>query len=261
MSTPRPDALLPGEPDPLENLHGFYTTFGSRFPGSRVRREPNLILVDSALGFPEMNVAFVESSEGGLRSAELAARYFRERSRSWRLEGPLSLARELTGAQEALGLGEPQMRPAMLLLPETFRRRDPPSGLRIETVDSPERGAVFLRTLVEGTFGAPTDAVPRDVDWELPPQMRCYLGLLDHEPVGTAILFAHHRVAGVYAVSTTVKARRQGVGRALTERAVADGLDAGCRLSFLQSSGMARSLYQEMGYTWAFDRPNWNPAD
>ena len=67
------------------------------------------------------------------------------------------------------------------------------------------------------------------------PSVRLYLGLMNGEPVATALLFLAAGVAGLYAVATAPHARRRGIGTALSRAALVTGRDLGYHLGVLQS--------------------------
>jgi ribosomal protein S18 acetylase RimI-like enzyme len=66
--------------------------------------------------------------------------------------------------------------------------------------------------------------------------------------VGYSLAIASRRAAGVYNVGTLQAARRRGVGTALTWAAVAAGRELGLDCAVLQSSEMAVSMYEAMGF-------------
>jgi GNAT superfamily N-acetyltransferase len=66
--------------------------------------------------------------------------------------------------------------------------------------------------------------------------------------VATAIAFDHHADCGVYNMSTLERARRQGLGTALTARHVRDAAERGCSTASLQSTAMAESVYAAVGF-------------
>lgn len=74
-----------------------------------------------------------------------------------------------------------------------------------------------------------------------------YLARMGDRPVGTCALHTG-RAAGLYAVGTLPMARRRGVGRALTYRALADAASAGHRIATLTASGLGESLYRTLGF-------------
>jgi ribosomal protein S18 acetylase RimI-like enzyme len=55
-------------------------------------------------------------------------------------------------------------------------------------------------------------------------------------------------VVGVYNIAVVPRVRRQGMGRALTARVLADGFAAGADLAYLQASTDGRPLYESMGF-------------
>lgn len=68
------------------------------------------------------------------------------------------------------------------------------------------------------------------------------------ENVGTAIAFDHDGDCGIFNMSTLERARRQGLGTALTARHVHDAVARGCSTATLQSTPMAEHLYYGVGF-------------
>jgi GNAT superfamily N-acetyltransferase len=66
--------------------------------------------------------------------------------------------------------------------------------------------------------------------------------------VATAIAFDHQGDCGIYNMSTLERARRQGLGAALTARHVHDAAERGCATASLQSTPMAERVYAAVGY-------------
>ena len=71
---------------------------------------------------------------------------------------------------------------------------------------------------------------------------------LDGENVATAIGFDHHGNTGVFNVGTLERARRRGLGTALTLRHLHDALARGCSTASLPSTPMAERLYAAAGF-------------
>jgi GNAT superfamily N-acetyltransferase len=91
------------------------------------------------------------------------------------------------------------------------------------------------------------------------PDLTHYLAFMAGRPVGTAIRFSSHRIAGVFNVSTVPDYRRRGIGAALAWRAALDGLAEGCIASALQASAMGEPVYRGMGYRAALTYHLWLP--
>ena len=93
------------------------------------------------------------------------------------------------------------------------------------------------------------------------PRVRLAVGYLDGAPVSGAAAIRAEGTIGIYAVGTVERARRRGIGRAVTWAAI----DAGrtgwdSEIAILQSSEMGAAVYRSMGfeeisrYIW-LDRP------
>jgi predicted GNAT family acetyltransferase len=71
---------------------------------------------------------------------------------------------------------------------------------------------------------------------------------LGGENVATAMAFDHGGDCGIYNVTTLERARRRGLGTALTTLHVHDALARGCRTASLQSTEMAERVYAAVGF-------------
>ena len=79
-----------------------------------------------------------------------------------------------------------------------------------------------------------------------------FVGRADGRPVSKAMAFVEAGVIGIYDVSTRAEARRRGYGSAITATALAAGKRAGCAAGVLQSSAMARGMYEAQGFRFLF---------
>jgi ribosomal protein S18 acetylase RimI-like enzyme len=71
---------------------------------------------------------------------------------------------------------------------------------------------------------------------------------LGGESVATAMAFDRDRDCGIYNVTTLERARRRGLGTALTTLHLHDALARGCRTASLQSTPMAEGVYAAVGF-------------
>ena len=71
---------------------------------------------------------------------------------------------------------------------------------------------------------------------------------IDGEMVAAALAYDFGGDSGIYNVGTVEKARRRGLGTALTAAQVHDARDRGCRTASLQSTEMAERVYAVVGF-------------
>ena len=89
------------------------------------------------------------------------------------------------------------------------------------------------------------------------PGVRCYVGEVDGGPVTTGIGVTLGAFVGIFNVATPPAHRRRGYGAAVTARAVTDGLAAGAKWSWLQSSPPGYQVYQRLGFRTVESWPIW----
>jgi ribosomal protein S18 acetylase RimI-like enzyme len=94
-------------------------------------------------------------------------------------------------------------------------------------------------------IGGLPDGLLRGVDERA---FRVLVARVEGEGVAAAIAFDHHDDCGIFHVATIERARRRGLGTALTARAVHDATARGCRTASLQSTQMAERVYTAVGF-------------
>ena len=85
----------------------------------------------------------------------------------------------------------------------------------------------------------------RDVD---PHAFHLLIAGDDGEHVATSLAFDDGDDTGIFNVSTVARARRRGLGTALTARLVHDALARGRASATLQSTPMAERIYAAVGF-------------
>jgi len=126
-------------------------------------------------------------------------------------------------------------------------------GFSVERVRDEARLAEWIEALGSGFGEGPVEAewvgeVYRKLGFEDEGLWRHYLGRLDGTPVATATLFFGAGVAGVYFVCTVERARRRGIGAAVTLAALREARDLGYTVGVLGSSEMGYPVYRRLGF-------------
>jgi ribosomal protein S18 acetylase RimI-like enzyme len=129
-----------------------------------------------------------------------------------------------------------------------------PAGLQIRRLDPAH--ARLHADLAAAGFEAPVEHFRRLMTPAIlaGPGMRCYIGELDGETVTTGLGATANGAVGIFDIATPPRFRRRGYGAAVTARAVEDGVAAGARWAWLQSSDAGFAVYERLGFrtieTW-----------
>lgn len=166
--------------------------------------------------------------------------------------GPTSAPADLEAKLRAHGLHCQRRLPGMSCDLDRMRTGFPrPSGLVIRPLEDfsifhqhehPFFGpanTVRRRNLIEG-IGFMTRREPERA-WH-------FVAFLEGVPVGCATMFLGAGVAGLYHVATVARARRQGIGKAVTLAALEHARGLGCRVSILHASAEGEPIYRRIGY-------------
>jgi GNAT superfamily N-acetyltransferase len=145
---------------------------------------------------------------------------------------------------------EPSMAADLGALPEEI---DYSPHLVIERLRDDEELDIWASTLAQGFGEGEREAnwvrdVYRKIDLRDDSPFQHYLAWMDGEAVSTATLFLGAGVAGIYFVMTVPKARRQGIGAAITLAALRDAHDRDYRVGVLGSSQAGYRVYQRIGF-------------
>jgi GNAT superfamily N-acetyltransferase len=229
-----------------ENFVASFAKLVEHCPGGERRRLGAVFAYASGLPIALFNGCVVVEA-CTFDELDAALRWVRARAVPHRVFVAPSLAAGLAKVAQAHGLErEPTPYPGMVLHPVPGAPSSSP-GVTVVSVDD-ARIEEFLRVGM-------CSGLPRDVAERLfspaflgDPDVHAFIGRLRGRPVGYAAAIRSEGANGVYNVGTLPEARRRGVGSALTWAAAASGLEAGLDTAVLQSSQMARTMYEAMGF-------------
>ena len=168
--------------------------------------------------------------------------------------GPFSRPSDLGSHLEAHGLAHVEDMPGMAVDLQALNEDIPlPAELEIERVSNAE----VLREYIEvARVGFEMPEFTNEGFFELLTAIglteespwRSYVGRLDGEVVTTVSLAPAAGIGGIYNVATLPKARRRGLGAAMTLTALREARELGCRIGILQSSAMGLGVYRRLGF-------------
>ena len=137
-----------------------------------------------------------------------------------------------------------------------------PPGLEVRPVATAADLAAFRDVQVRG-FGTDPDVAEASAPWAAVRAVETAyaVGLVDGEPVTSALSVTSGDTVAVFGVTTAPAHRSRGYGRAITAAVVAEGVRRGGRLAWLQASSMGESLYAAMGFRTVERYAVWAGAD
>lgn len=183
--------------------------------------------------------------------------YFKSRNLpfTWRT-GPSSRPPNLGERLEAHGFHHANDTPGMAVeLSKIKQDRPKPSGLIIEPVEDVDTLRKWMHVVTtslveEGNtpFIDNLFDIEARIGFQQFPPRRNYIGYFEGDPVACSMLLLAHGVAGIYAVGTLPKARRKGIGTAITLAPLREARDRGYHVGVTHSSAMGLRVYQRIGF-------------
>ncbi len=242
-------------PDLIDASQIAYATFRSTFPGGMLHDEPGLLWFETGLPLHLFNGVLRTQVTPDVLPATIdrVIAHFRHRELpfEWNV-GPSSHAQNLDRLLLERGMTRAEDEPGMAANLYALNEDIPPvPNLVIQEVATDEQLRQWARTW---GCGAPAEVGEH---WytlykglHLSPEspIHFYLGLLDGEPVATVALFFAVGVAAIHHVVTTHKARRMGIGAAITLKAAQEARRHGYHIAILTSSALGLNIYRRLGF-------------
>ena len=239
------------------NMVAFWAGYG-RAPGAEFHEGEDLLRVITGVSEALFNGVFrTRLSPDGVDGAiaETLARVSSRRIPMFWWVGPSTRPADLDTHLERHGFTHAGNSPAMAVdlrtLPEQLSRIP---GLVVKPVEDLEVLRRWARVAAIGT-GFPErfhdELVALEVGVGLEQRGRLYtryIAYQDGAAVGTSASLLHAGVAGIFAVATIPRARRRGIGTALTLVPLLEARRRGYRVGTLQSSPMGFPVYQRLGF-------------
>lgn len=237
------------------NWIDYLRAFGAA-PGVTVRDDSEMFFYITGLPDGAFNsIMYAGLPAEGVGAAVAELRELRRRYRvpiGWAI-GPGSRPPDLGRLLERHGL-----RHLVDLTPMVADLRAPPpamrpAGLLIEAVENEEQMRAWTEAELLG-FEAEPELVPGlralrlGMDVGRPGRMIHYLARLGGEPAGTGTIVLSAGIAGLFDIATLPRARRRGVGAAMTAFLMRLAAARGYRLAYLNPSDIGRPLYERLGF-------------
>ncbi|MEU7841485.1 GNAT family N-acetyltransferase [Micromonospora sp. NPDC049114] len=200
-------------------------------------------------GAPTLNVAYDLSREPDLDSLDTMATEVARQIETWSImvrEDADGAVADLAGRH---GLSERSELPLLACTAgELVYRADEAQRERVRRVgaaDSDRYTDVLTRGFdaPDGLFGSLMGGAVLDAE-----RIDGYLYEEAGETLGTGLGMRTRGVVGVFNIAVVPGARGRGLGRAITETVLRDGVATGADAAYLQSSALGRPLYESMGF-------------
>jgi ribosomal protein S18 acetylase RimI-like enzyme len=216
-------------------------------PGAEVLEIDGLVVSLSNLPEPSLNAVYVERGpEDPARALAEAEEQMRRRGHEMGIDFPAARFPEVDAAVRVSGLERIDSRPAMVAAVAELPEVDAPEGVRIRPVETKDDSLAL----------AQADADAWDGDLEISERffapgvlgvegVRGFVAWDGDEPVGCGTAQEHEGSIAIFGIGVAPRARRRGLGGALT--AVAARAFPG-DLAWLLPSEMARRMYERLGF-------------
>lgn len=245
-----------------------YATFRSTFPGGMLHDEPGLLWFETGVPLRLFNgVLRTQLPPDALPATiERVIAHFRRRELpfEWNI-GPSSQIQSLHQLLLDHGLTRAEDEPGMAAdLSVLNEDTAPVPNLVIQEVTTDEQLRHWSRTWGSGApaeVGEHWYTLYAGLKLNQDSPVHFYLGLLNGEPVATVALFFAEGVAAIHHVVTAHKARRLGIGAAMTLKAEQEARRHGYRIAILTSSSLGINIYRRLGFReyCLFSTYEWEP--
>ncbi|SDT18782.1 GNAT family N-acetyltransferase [Actinoplanes derwentensis] len=201
---------------------------------------------------PALNVAYALAPDPDLSTLDEMAATVARQGLPWSIVVREAAAGVAASVAARHGLTECHAMPVMACpAADAVLTVDRASAGRVERAGA-EAADVYIATMAAG-FGAPVEVFDLVMGGEVldAPGFAGYLA----GSAATGLGVQGDGVIGLYNVTVVPSRRGEGLGRAMTVRALADGFAAGAEIAYLMPSVEGRPLYESIGFsdveTWA----------
>jgi GNAT superfamily N-acetyltransferase len=238
-----------------------HLTDGALLPGSWTLREGGAFAAVTGVALPTLNGVWGERIDPDPGAVAGLLDRVKATGLPYCLQLRPGMSPALTELAESRGMVADVERPLMLLEePAAIAHAPEASGLRLRQL-SPEEASLHVGVAAAG-FGAPEEPFLRLMTPDVLrlPGVRCYVGDVGGQPVTTGLGVTLGAFTAVFTIATLPACRGRGYGSAMTARIVADGLAAGAKWSWLQSSPAGYPVYDRLGFRTVESWPCWLSA-
>jgi GNAT superfamily N-acetyltransferase len=239
------------------NLWETWSTFG-RGPGCNLHDEDDLLWFDTPIPTIPFNGVLrfqLESGEDEVIS-RIVEHFKRKKSQFMWILHPSStpsdlqerlLSHGLKDVEPILGMARP-----LKGIPELSPL---PDGIEIRKVEDEKDASAFYqfatwRWNVPEKYQSHYEAIAKGFRFgQEDSKAHMWQAWREGKPIAKAGMYLSYRSAGIYAVVTRPEARRLGLARSLTLKALHEACSQGYRLAVLHSTPMAESLYRSLGFS------------
>lgn len=232
--------------DANRNLETSFLRLAANAPDGTTRTFGPLTAASAGLSAPLYNRIFVFETPPRDTLAGAVA-WIRERDLPYWVTVAEPVVDTVEPLMDDLGLATATTQPGMAIstledIPSTE------SDVTISEITTPDGLDDFV-PVAASVFGTPVDLAETVYQAALAAdKVRPFLARVNGRPGACGLLVQTGDVAGVYTIAVLEALRRQGIGELMTWTVLRAGRDAGCQVGVLQSSEMAYSLYDRMGF-------------
>jgi predicted GNAT family acetyltransferase len=235
------------------NLFEFFKLF-ERWPRAEVHDDPDMLWTITDIPFPLFNsVLHARLSDADAVIKAAVARYRRRNVPLLWWIGPSTQPSELSTTLEAFGFTDEEAIGMAADLHSLPQEVSVPPGFVIQRVEDIETMKIWCRVVCMGfempdSLGEPLLDLFSSIGFDSRSPLCHYIGSLNDEPVSASSMFLGAGVAGIYSVATIPKARKRGIGSAVTLKPLSEARTMGYRIGILHSSKIGVNVYHRLGF-------------